>query len=285
MPRYSHGTPPSSVARFYDSVKPGSELDDIRARWGRRLDAQELAHDVLQSYREEPLFDSEPEPESSEEEEKVPLMERLGAMLKPGASGFRAPRREARPAIDFPAVLAARRDGILAADRKRLEWRWHEHRIEEEDRIRREKLFHIAVSQGVENPNDVLDYAHGNFNRTWRGFELGVIGKDNTIADLPVIPSLSEILHPAIPQPTQSPVGLNTLTPWVHNRDDQPAADQDPSTSLEQARADLERLQLSRAHHEQLGPAQYGTERHVMRAQLDRLIAQKNEEIGRLYPS
>lgn len=43
--------------------------------------------------------------------------------------------------------------------------------------------------------------SHRNLGRRWRGFELGVIGGNNTIPHQTVIPSLPEILYPALLDP------------------------------------------------------------------------------------
>ncbi|KAL8283852.1 hypothetical protein RQP46_005284 [Phenoliferia psychrophenolica] len=245
---------------------PYGSRDSYRER--RATHPYQYALVELGRYRDEPIEYSDSEPESDKETKKG-FNWRQGAKCsgkKPAAVAPPAPPRK-----DFKTVYEEHKDELLARDRqtgkeletqrreyemkkkvkeayaewkeqqkrsRRLEDRWHQHRFAEEDRLRQEALRQkYEAEQGDEPITEYpdfthLDRAHRNLARDYRGFELGAIGKNNTVPHRTVIPSLEEILYPAVPDPHKRTIedppegdirdhpllstGRAQPIPWIH---------------------------------------------------------------------
>ncbi|KAM0749228.1 hypothetical protein T439DRAFT_357599 [Meredithblackwellia eburnea MCA 4105] len=189
----------------------------------------------LRNYRKEPIFDSDSEPET---EPGTPFCDKVRGW-RPRAEPWRAPSHAvSEPGKkSFSEVLKENRDRILAKDRERaleldaerreyelkekvntafpswkeqykrsirIEDRWHYLRFQEEDQQRINTLVKLYPDDDPGQITSWYDYYHGNLERRWKRYQLGVMGQDNTVTPPPVIPSLSEILYPAQPDPHQS---------------------------------------------------------------------------------
>ena len=92
---------------------------------------------------------------------------------------------------------------LIRSLRQRIEDRWHQHRLAEEDDLRWKAL--RAQYDPAEVPDEQItswyDAAHRNLHRQFRGFELGQIGRNNKVPHRTVIPSLEEILYAPMPDP------------------------------------------------------------------------------------